>query len=283
MLYLKSILYGIVQGLTEFLPVSSSGHLAAFQNIFGKIDESLSSVTYTLLLHVGTLAAVLVMYRKDVLELILSFFSVVKKLFCGKLKFKEMTDGEKMFCLLFLALIPLVVGAALEGTVEFLSAYTWCVGVLWIINGLVFIFTERLNVKKKSFDEIKPLDAFIVGFFQLFAILPGISRSGMTITGGVIKGFNREFAVKFSFILSIPAILGSVVITLLKDADSLALGGYGGVFFAGVAASFVSGLAAIKLLQYITTKHTFKSFAYYCIAAGVFAIAFDAVKMIIGG
>lgn len=281
MLYLKSIIYGIVQGLTEFLPVSSSGHLAFFQNVFGKIDENLSGVTYTLLLHVGTLAAVLVVYRKDVLDLIKGFFSLVKRLFTGKFKFSEMNDGEKLFCLLVMALIPLVIGAVLEGTVEFISAYTWCIGVLWIINGLIFVFTERMNKKTRSFDTIKPKDAFTVGFFQLFAILPGISRSGMTITGGVIKGFERDFAVKFSFILSIPAILGSVVITLIKDMDSLAVGGNMGVFAAGVVASFVSGLLAIKLLTYISNKHSFKSFAYYCIGIGVVAIVIDAIKAVI--
>ncbi len=281
MLYLKSVIYGIVQGLTEFLPVSSSGHLAFFQNVFGKIDENLSGVTYTLLLHVGTLAAVLVVYRKDVLDLIKGFFSLVKRLFTGKFKFSEMNDGEKLFCLLVMALIPLVLGAVLEGTVEFISAYTWCIGVLWIINGLIFIFTERMNKKTRSFDTIKPKDAFTVGFFQLFAILPGISRSGMTITGGVIKGFERDFAVKFSFILSIPAILGSVVITLIKDMDSLAVGGNMGVFAAGVVASFVSGLLAIKLLTYISNKHSFKSFAYYCIGIGVVAIVIDAIKAVI--
>lgn len=280
MLYLKSVIYGIIQGLTEFLPVSSSGHLAAMQNIFGKIDENLSGVTYTLLLHVGTLAAVLLVYRKDVWELIVSFFSVLKKLFTGKFKFKEMNDGEKMFCFLFLALIPLLLGAVLEGAVEFMSAYTVCVGLLWIINGLIFIISERMNIKAKEFTAIKPKDAFVVGLFQLFAILPGISRSGMTITGGVLKGFKREFAVKFSFILSIPAILGSVLITLLKDADALSLDGNAGVFLAGVAASFVSGLLAIKLLQYITNKHSFKVFAYYCITLGVCAVIYDVVRMI---
>lgn len=282
--YIKSIIYGIVQGLTEFLPVSSSGHLAAFQNIFGAVDEKLSGVTFTLLLHVGTLAAVLVVYRKDVVNLVMSFFSLVKRLFTGNFKYSKMSDDEKLFCLLFVALIPLVLGAVLEGTVEFLSAYTIAVGILWIINGLVFLVSEKIVVQQKEFCEIKPKNALVVGLFQLFAILPGISRSGMTITGGVFNGFKRELAVKFSFILSIPAILGSVVITLLKDYESISLGENAGVIFAGVAASFVSGLLAIKLLQYISKKNTFKAFAYYCIAIGVAAIVFDIVKtVVIGG
>ncbi len=276
--YIKSVIFGIVQGLTEFLPVSSSGHLAVFQNVFGKIDESLSGVTYTLLLHVGTLASVLVVYRKDVLGLIKSFFSLVKRLFTGSFKYSKMNDDEKLFCLLFIALIPLILGAVLEGTVEFLSAYTFAVGLLWIINGLIFLFSEKTVIKEKEFDEIKPKNAIIVGLFQLFAILPGISRSGMTITGGVFNGFKRELAVKYSFILSIPAILGSVAITVLKDYKDISIGENGGVIFAGVAASFVSGLLAIKLLQYISKKNTFKSFAYYCIGLGIVAIAYDIIK-----
>ena len=277
--YIKSIAYGIIQGLTEFLPVSSSGHLAVFQNIFGSVG--VPEVTFTLLLHVGTLAAVLLVYYKDVLDLIKSFFSVLGKIFTGKFKFARLNDGEKFFCLLFIALIPLILGAVLEGTVEFLSGYTFAVGILWLINGVIFILSENAAVKQKEFSEIKPSHAFKVGFFQLFAILPGISRSGMTITGGVLNGFKREFAVKFSFILSIPAILGSTLITLLKDWDAISFGTYTGVILAGVAASFISGLLAIKLLQYITNKHNFKVFAYYCFAAGIFAICYDIVRAVI--
>lgn len=279
LVYLKSVFYGIIQGLTEFLPVSSSGHLAVFQNIFGSVG--VPEVTFTLLLHVGTLAAVLLVYYKDVIELIKSFFSVVKKLFTGKFRFGELNDGEKFFCLLFVALIPLVLGAVLENAVEFLSGYTFAVGILWLINGLIFILSENAAVKQRDFSEIKPMDAFRVGFFQLFAILPGISRSGMTITGGVLHGFKREFAVKFSFILSIPAILGSTAITLLKDWNEISFDSSLGIILAGVAASFISGLLAIKLLQYISQKHNFKVFAYYCFAAGVFAIGYDIIRAII--
>jgi len=270
--YILSALYGIVQGLTEFLPVSSSGHLAAFQNVFGKIDESMSGVTYTLLLHVGTLAAVVLVYYKDVWNLIKSFFSLISKLFKGKFKYSAFSDDEKFFCLLFIALIPLILGAILEGTVEFVSGYTLLIGVLWILNGIILFISENVKKNTKSFSEIKPKNAFIVGLYQLLAIFPGISRSGMTITGGLLNGFKREFAVKFSFILSIPAILGSVLITVIKDAKDLASGGNMGVIIAGMLASFISGLCAIKLLNYITKKHSFKVFSYYCFALGIISI-----------
>ncbi len=276
--YFQSIIYGIVQGLTEFLPVSSSGHLAVFQNLFGKISDNLSSVTFTLLLHVGTLAAVILVYYKDVWELIKSFFSIVKKIFTGKFKFSTLNQSEKFFVLLFMALIPLLLGAVLEDTVEMISAYTVAVGILWIINGIMLYVLEKLNKKPVEFESIKPKKAFVVGLYQLAAIFPGISRSGMTITGGIMNGFNREFAVKFSFILSIPAILGSVVVTVLKDAESIALGSDMGLIFAGMIASFISGLAAIKLLNYITKKSSFKVFAYYCVAAGIAAIVLDIIR-----
>lgn len=276
--YIKSIVYGIVQGLAEFLPISSSGHVAAFQNIFG--DVGVPEVTFTLLLHVGTLAAVLVVYWKDVLELIKSFFSVTGKLFTGKFNYKNFNENEKFFCLLFLALIPLVIGAVLEGFVEAASSYLFIIGILWIINGIIFLVTENVKKPEKSLDKITPLDALRVGLFQLFAILPGISRSGMTITGGKLHGFTNEFAVKFSFILSIPAIVGSTAITLIKDWDEIQFGSQTGVILAGVAAAFISGLCAIKLLQYISRKSGFKGFAYYCLAIGVFAIGFDTVRYI---
>ena len=271
---LNSIIAGIIQGITEFLPVSSSGHLAVYQNIFGSSSAEMSNITFTLLLHVGTLAAVLLVYYKDVWGLIKSFFSLIGKLFTGKFKYSQFNNDEKFFCLLFVALIPLVLGALLEGTVEFISNYTLAVGILWIINGLILIFSEKVNVKRKSFSEIKPKNAFVVGLYQLIAIFPGISRSGMTITGGLMNGFKREFAIKFSFILSIPAILGSVAVTLLKDHDALSASGNTGTIIAGMAAAFVSGLAAIKLLNYITKKHSFKCFAYYCFAIGAAAIVY---------
>lgn len=277
--YIKSIVYGIIQGLTEFLPVSSSGHLAVFQNIFGSVG--VPEVTFTLLLHVGTLAAVLLVYYKDVIDIIKSFFSVLAKIFTGKFKWKNLNDGEKFFCFLFIALIPLLIGAVLENAVEFLSGYTLAVGVLWLINGIIFLVSESVVVKKKEFENITPLDAFRVGFFQLFAILPGISRSGMTIIGGTLHGFSREFSVKFSFILSIPAILGSTAITLLKDWSEISFDSSMGIILAGVAASFISGLLAIKLLQYISQKHNFKIFAYYCFGAGLLAIIYDVVSRII--
>lgn len=279
--YLISAIYGIIQGLTEFLPVSSSGHLAVFQNLFGNVSDGLSDVAFTLLLHVGTLAAVVLVYHKDVWNLIKSFFSLLGKLFTGKFKFSLFSDDEKFFCLLFAALIPLVLGALLENTVEFVSGYTFAVGILWLINGCILLISERVKVKHKSFNEIKPKNAFVVGLYQLAAIFPGISRSGMTITGGVLNGFKREFAVKFSFILSIPAILGSVAVTLIKDGDKLSAGGNTGVILVGMAAAFVSGLAAIKLLNYITKKHSFKCFAYYCFAAGVVAIVYDLLKAVV--
>ena len=270
----NSIIAGIIQGLTEFLPVSSSGHLAVYQNLFGKSSAEMSNITFTLLLHVGTLAAVILVYYKDVRGLIKSFFSLAGKLFTGKFRYSEFNADEKFFCLLFVALIPLVLGALLEGTVEFISNYVLAVGILWIANGFILIFSEKAKVRTKSFSEITPKNAFIVGLYQLVAIFPGISRSGMTITGGLMNGFKREFAVKFSFILSIPAILGSVAVTVLKDHDSLSASGNMGAIIAGMAAAFISGLAAIKLLNYITKKHSFKCFAYYCFVIGTAAILY---------
>ena len=151
MKYFLSALYGIIQGLTEFLPVSSSGHLSAFQNIFGKIDDSMSSVSYTLLLHVGTLAAVLLVYYKDVWNLIKSFFSLVSKLCTGRFKYKTFSDDEKFFCMLFVALIPLLLGAVLEGTVEFLSSYTLAIGILWILNSFILLVSEKIKKETINF------------------------------------------------------------------------------------------------------------------------------------
>ncbi len=271
----EAIIYGIIQGIAEFLPISSSGHLALAQNFFGTQTES--SFTFNIALHLATLVSVCIVFRKDVLMLIKGFFSLVKKLFTGKLK-QGLTSGERLFLMLCVATLPLIPVKllGLDEAVEALSGISWAIGILLIFNGAMLVASDRLkssNVTAENGGYLRPLG---VGVMQaLLGILPGISRSGSTITGGRVFGYNREEAVRFSFLMSIPAILGACVTELPDMFEEGVSASMLAPVLAGAVTAAVVGFFAIKLLQYLTKNKSFTFFAVYCIIIGVVAIAAD--------
>lgn len=273
----EAIIYGIIQGIAEFLPISSSGHLALAQNFFG--TESQSSFTFNIALHLATLISVCAVYREDVLMLVKGFFSLMGKLFKGKLK-DGLDKGEKLFLMLVVATLPLVPVKllGLDETVEALSSISWAIGVLLIINGTMLIISDRLRGGRATTDNCGWLRPLGVGIVQAtLGIMPGISRSGSTITGGSIFGFTREEAVRFSFLMSIPAILGACV-TELPDMFSEGFGADMALpVIAGAVTAMAVGFFAIKLLQYLTKNKSFTFFAVYCILVGAASVVADLV------
>lgn len=272
---LLSIFYGIVQGLTEFLPVSSSGHLAILQNIF-KLESFDDALLFTVLLHIGTLAAVFIIYRRDIAELFIGFFSLLGKLVSGKAAYKSLATNEKFVVLVLIATCPLVIAAFLDKKIEALSAYPKVIGALLLVNALILFLSDKIINGNKSARNATPKNALFVGIAQIIAVMPGISRSGATITSGLINGFNRQFAVKFSFIMSIPAILGASVFKIAEFATSGGeiSGAMAASAIVGLIASFISGLFAIVLLRMIAKKKNFYVFSIYCTAIGIIAVIF---------
>lgn len=279
---LEAVFFGIIQGLAEFLPISSSGHLAFFHNIFENMQdlEADSAFTFDILLHLGTLLAVFIVYYKDIWQLICAFFSLIKKLFTEKFKLKNirLSQNEKFLIMLFIAVLPLVIGAVIEDLVGAVRNYTIAIGILWLLNGAMLFFSDKVAAKRMKDTPNKAessktfLNALKVGFCQLAAIFPGISRSGMTITGGLLCGFDREYAVKFSFILSVPAILGANILSLSELSSHPIASADIFPYICGMAAALLSGLCAIKLLSYISKKKNFRIFAYYSFIIGIAAI-----------
>ena len=274
MTLLRSILFGIIQGLTEFLPVSSSGHIAIFQSLFDT-DLGDGSLSFIVLLHLGTLIAVFIVYRKDIAELVRAFFSLCGKIVKGPPKLSELTVYERMVIYVAVATLPLIPASFLEDKIAFISARIWAVGIILLINAVLLYFSDRFASEKRPPEKVSAGNAFIVGIMQMFAVLPGLSRSGSTITAGLAQGFTREYAVRFSFILSIPAILGACVLDLpdfisetVSSGDSAQLM----IYFAGASAAMLVGIAAMKLLIYISKKSNFRAFSYYSAAAGTAAI-----------
>ena len=278
---LYSILLGIIQGLGEFLPISSSGHLALAQSLFG-LEVADNTLAFNVLLHLGTLLAVFIIFYKDIFELIKAFFSLVGKLFHKKFKLSDYTVHERFVILLFVAVIPLVPAALLSDYVELLSTMPIVVGAILILNGVLLFVSDKFAKGSKSMEDATPMNALVVGLCQVVAILPGLSRSGSTITGGLTQGFSRPLAVKFSFILSIPAILGAAVLELPDLIAETASGSVSGTlwltYLAGALAAMLVGILAIKLVSWISEHATFKGFSYYCFTVGTIAIVMGILK-----
>ena len=268
----EAILCGAVQGLCEFLPVSSSGHLALLHGIFG-FDASGGNLLYDVLLHLGTLAAVLIAFRRDVYELFAAAKSLVGRAFRKSLRRAPLSSGEKMLVLIFASSVPLVLAVLVKDSAEALSSRPRIVGAVMIFNGVMLLLSSLFCKGEKKCVSLELPDALGIGFFQLAAALPGISRSGATVVGGTVFGLSREEAVRFSFLMSVPAIIGANVFSLadaVKDGASVEMLPCA----AGVITAAVAGLAAIWLIRKIAKTKNFNIFGIYCILAGTAALIF---------
>ena len=262
---LNAVLLGLIQGLTEFLPVSSSGHLVIFQNLL-RLPDSEQYITYDILLHLGTLISVLFFYWKDVLVLIVSFFDLLR----GKADFKS--ARHRFLMLLIIGTLPLVAVFLVKNKVETLFGNPLLVGCALLITGCLLFMTDRLKKGEFAAENMPYKNALIIGLFQLFAVLPGISRSGSTIFGGVLTGLKKEFAVKFSLLLSIFAILGASAASVpdILSGEGMPVPAFQCVL--GLVVSAVSGIAAIKFLVSMLGRNKFKYFAFYCWIVGIITI-----------
>ena len=266
--YIQSILLGLVQGLTEFLPVSSSGHLQIFKEILGA-DAIKASLSLDILLHVGTLLAVFFVYYKDIWCLIREFFCMLYDLLRGKPDFK--TPYRRFVLMVIIGSIPAgILGILFEDAIAELPLYF--VGIALFVTALLLWLSDKLADGKRTMENAPYSSSLVVGLFQALALLPGLSRSGSTISGARCMGYSREFAVKFSFILSIPAVLGAA----LLDAVDVFSGEAAGVpvlpALCGMVVAAISGFFAIRWLLHLVQKSKFYYFSYYCGAAGVAAI-----------
>jgi undecaprenyl-diphosphatase len=272
----EAVFCGIIQGLTEFLPVSSSGHLALAHTFFGMADVE-THLSFDILLHFATLIVVFVVYHKDIFDLCAAFVTMPCKLMRGKLGISALSETERMALLLVLATIPLAGGLFLKDFSECLSAYPRVVGAMLILNGVLLWATDRL-ANREGKDLLSAKGALGVGIFQLCATFPGISRSGSTISGGMLFGLSRKNAVKFSFLMSIPAILGA---NILSIADALETGINWAelpMYLVGVVVAAVTGYLCIRLLKMIAGKGKFGFFAYYCWAVGVLTLVMNVIR-----
>ena len=280
---LKAIILGLVQGIAEFLPISSSGHLAIFKNVLGFDTDT--GLLFDVLLHLGTLAAVFVVFYKDIFELIKEGFAIIGQFFkslfgClfGKKKWQPVvtTPYRRFVMLVIVSTIPTgIMGILLADVINTASATLIVPGILLLVNGVQLLISDRLPDGKLTEADASYTRAGIVGIAQGIATFPGISRSGTTITACLACGFKREFAVKYSFIMSIPAILGALVLELLDFEPEMLSGSDILNYAVGTLVSAVVGYVCIKTMLVIVRGKKFKYFAYYCFAMGAFAVLFS--------
>ena len=270
---LSSILLGLVQGLAEFLPISSSGHLAIAEHFLGQAGVPATPDFFDVLLHLGTLVAVFVAYWKDIREMIIELIDGVRDLARGTTP-TPIPPARRMILLIIVATLPLFAVLPIKDWIEGLSSNIYFVAGALIVTGFLLFACDRVKKGRKTEKSATLVDVLLVGVAQAIATCPGISRSGTTITAGCFAGFDRKFAVRFSFLMSIPAILGANILTL-KDAitENTIIVSEIPVYLVGVAVAAVVGYACIRLLKMIADKGKFGWFAYYCWAAGLIVLA----------
>lgn len=270
----SSFLLGLVQGVAEFLPISSSGHLAIARNFLN--IEAVPDF-FDVLLHLGTLGAVFVAYWKDIKDMIAEFFRGIGDL-AHRSTPKPLPPARRLILLIILGTLPLFAVLPIKDKVEALKNNVLFVGSALIVTGFLLFICDRVRKGKKNERTASLLDAVAVGVSQAIGTVPGLSRSGMTITSGCFVGFERKFAVRFSFLLSIPAVLGANILSL-KDAISAGVDwGQVPVYLVGVLTAVVSGYLCIGLLRRIANKGKFGAFAYYCWAMGLLTIVLQLIK-----
>ncbi|MBC8569067.1 undecaprenyl-diphosphate phosphatase [Mogibacterium sp. NSJ-24] len=273
MTYIQGIILGLAQGLSEFLPISSSGHLALLQYFFGISSENV--LPFAVLLHLGTLISVFIVYWKDIVALVKELGAVIKDIFTGKGLRINANPTRRLGFMIIVATIPTaIIGLLFNDLFNAMYLSLIAIGIGLLITGTILVIAERMGRNSKGIKEMKFRNAFFVGLMQGVAICPGISRSGSTLFGGLISGLNREFAVKFAFLISIPSILGSVIV---EAPDAFKAGmdmSLIGPVVVGVLVSALSGLFAIKAMIKLVSNKNLMGFSVYTWALGIVVIVY---------
>ena len=263
---LDIIILGIIQGIAEFLPISSSAHLIIFREIFG-IGSSISSnieLSFDLALHYGTLLAIIIFFFKELWSLLIN----------GLTKGNKTKEG-KLFWFLILATIPAgIVGVLFEDIFDsFFRQQLWIIALALIIMGIIIYLVDKKSKTNMNMKDMKWYQALIIGCAQIFALIPGFSRSGTTITASRALGINREDSAKFSFYLSVPVVAGATLFSLIKDNTLTIISENLAIFGIGILISFIIGLLCISFLLKYIKRHDFKIFMIYRIVLGVLVLA----------
>jgi undecaprenyl-diphosphatase len=272
---IEAILLGIIQGLTEFLPISSSGHLVLSQNLLGLKEPEL---LFDICVHVGTLGAVMAVFHRDIRQIMQTLVRL-PALIRGAGGFKHLVATDetvRLITLIFIGSLPTAaLGLVFKEMVAEIFSSIRLVGIMLITTGCLLWFTRRSNAEGRQITDLKLKDALLIGLFQGLAILPGVSRSGATISMALYAGVDRELAGRFSFLLSIPAILGALVLSLDTSLASNTISP-GAIAFGTIAAA-LTGYMALRILLRLVKKGRIYRFAPYCWLVGLMAVIYTII------
>ncbi len=273
---LQSILMGIVQGLSEFLPVSSSAHLvftSNFYKVFKNLpisEQSTQEVFFDIMLHLGTLIAVLIFFRRDVWEICKALFFAIRN--------KDFSNPQAKLGLYIIAgtVVTIVLALPFNEIANHLVFHPALVGCLLIVTGGVLFYSEYLSKKRgENSQQVNLSQALLIGLAQGFAVLPGFSRSGWTIATGLFLGLDRQTSARYSFLLSIPIILGASMVYPIVKIDIAEAATYNWTaIFVGTFVSGIVGYLCIKYFMKFISKFSLNIFAYYCVIMGLFTLVF---------
>lgn len=264
---LHAIIQAIIQGLTEFLPVSSSGHIRLYQALF---NQPVEEGTFLLvILHLGTLVAVFIAFWDTIWALIKEFFVMLKDIFTGKFKWSEMNPDRRMILMLIISLVLLVPFYLIKDIFENISLPI--MALCFLYTSVILFFANRVKNNKKTAGDMTVKDAVVIGLFQCVALFPGVSRSGSTISGGLFTGLDKDTAVRYSFVLGIPAILGGCLSELM-DAASGELQIEALPMLIGFVVSAAVGILAIKLVKWLIKSDNFHVFSIYTFLVSIFTL-----------
>lgn len=305
MTIVQAIIQGIIQGLTEFLPISSSGHLSISKHFF---NIEMPSIAFDIMLHLGTLIAVVFVYWETFVKLVLEFFRLIADIFKRRFKWSEMSKDRRLLMMLIIGLVPLFLlfipipgtGMNIKDLSEILSTDSSILveGIALLFTSLLLFLGIRANKKtikeKRVIDKkgqvvstngrikIHTKDAISIGLAQfLAAIFPGISRSGSTLSVGLMRGINKQTALDYSFVLGTPAIVAAALVSI-KDLGADTIGVSTGALIAGVITSAVVGFFAIKVLKWIVSSDKLSVFAYYTLILGGVVVIISIIEHITG-
>lgn len=275
---LLAALLGLIQGITEFLPVSSSGHLSIIQNIFSLGYESSEHLLFDVMLHLATLAAVYLVYRREITAMVTDSVNIL----LGRENISDdsgrMKPSARYVMLIVVGTLPLIAAVFLRRFIEQLYFKTFFIALSLAGTGTLLFASTFFTDGKKTEKTATVLDAFIVGCGQALATLPGLSRSGTTITVGLVQGFRKSFAVTFSFLLSIPAVLGSTLVTLFSAVKDGINWGDVPAYIVGMLVAGVVGYFSLSIFKQMVQKYSLRIFAYYCWIMAVIALIISIVS-----
>ena len=273
--FFHGVILAVIQGLTEFLPVSSSGHLVIFQHFF---DLKESMVSFDISVHFGTLLAVIIIFRKDIQAIIFSLFSFLKSFIKGNhsLALINQEPNAKLAFLIITGSIPTgITGLVFHNLVDRLFSSIILTGIMLIITGFFLWGTRNIKENNKNIENFSIKGALLIGLIQGIAILPGISRSGSTIAMGIFLGLNRKTAAKYSFLLSVPAVAGAEILNLKSLCADPAIPLK--ITLSGIFISFLVGVCSLKLLLYFVKQGHLHYFSPYCWLVGAAALFYGVI------